>query len=56
MTTEKARQILGQEADTMTDYEIQDLLNFFSALADLAIDSYLNNKKMLTSILQSEML
>lgn len=50
MTIQTAREILGKGAKKLTDEQIQELINTFIIISDLAIYSYLekrkNNKKI----------
>ena len=38
MTTERARQLLGVDAQNLSDKELEELLNSLSALADIFIE------------------
>ncbi len=40
----ECRKILGKIAEEMTDQEIEDLKNYFAAISDLAIDTYLDKR------------
>lgn len=40
----KAREILGPDYDTMTDEEIQHIIDYLSAVCSLVIEEYLKEK------------
>lgn len=42
MTIEKAREILGKEAEGLSDEEVLENISTAQLLADMAIDSFLN--------------
>ena len=45
VSVREARKILGKEAKQYTDEQIEEIVNLFTAISDLAIDSYLEKKK-----------
>ena len=41
----KCRKILGKDAESMSNSEIEEISNTFVVISDLAIDSYLDKKR-----------
>jgi hypothetical protein len=46
VSVQEARNILGSKGEDYSDDQIEEVLNLFVALSDLAIDSYLEKKKL----------
>lgn len=45
VSVREARKILGKAAKQYTDEQIEEIVNLFAAMSDLAIDSYLEKKR-----------
>ena len=45
VSVKEARKILGKEAKQYTDEQIEEIVNLFAAMSDIAIDSYLEKKR-----------
>lgn len=44
VTIEKAREILWEDYKTMTDEEIQRIIDYINAICSLVIEEYVNEK------------
>lgn len=46
VSVEEAREILGKAGQEYTDDQVEEIINLFVAISDLAIDSYIEKKKL----------
>jgi len=45
VSVQEARKILGRSGRDYTDQQVEEIINLFVAISDLAIDSYLEKKR-----------